>query len=217
MRRVDVGADDAVAEVGEAGARGEAHVAGSDDDDVSAHVYPIGPEAWLDSLRGLRHVKGSDMSSDDVGRQAHQAFAKECNNATYRLLDKAARSPEETETMIDMAHARDITGLRVAAPLRTRFEPTTCAVVCTRSPDDRSPHSTTHARRCRRPKQSASTTSICAYVHEAMARALACAGEVEAAGTELATAMAVPIADPEDKEVFDADVAMEPWYGVNQD
>ena len=50
-----------------------------------------------------------------------------------------------------------------------------------------------------------------------MARALACAGEVEAAGTELATAMAVPIADPEDKEVFDADVAMEPWYGVNQD
>ena len=97
-----------MAQVCEAGGRRDAHISGSHDDDVSAHVYPIGPEAWLDSLRGLRHVRGSDMSSDDVGRQAHQAFAKECNNATYRLLDKAASSPEETETMIDMAHAAAI-------------------------------------------------------------------------------------------------------------
>ena len=112
---------------------------------------------------------------------------------------------------------RDITGLRVAAPLRTRFEPTTCAVVCTRSQDDRSQHSTTHARRLSKAEAIGLDDFDLAYVHEAMARALACAGEVDAARAELAIATAVPIADPEDKEVFDADVAMEPWFGVNQD
>ena len=157
------------------------------------------------------------MSSDDVGRQAHQAFAKECNNATYRLLDKAARSPEETETMIDMAHAARY---HWAEGGGTPTNQVRADYLCSRvyAFAGRSEPALHHARQALSEAEAIGLDDFdLAYVHEAMARALACAGEVEAAGAELATAMAVPIADPEDKEVFDADVAMEPWYGVNQD
>ncbi len=55
-----------------------------------------------------------------------------------------------------------------------------------------------------------------AFVHEAMARALACAGDEEGARRELAVVASIPIVDPEDKEIVDADLAKEPWYGVRR-
>ena len=56
-----------------------------------------------------------------------------------------------------------------------------------------------------------------AYAHEARARALACLGRLDEAAVELKAAHAVPIADPEDKSILDADLAAEPWYGSPPD
>ncbi|MCU0261088.1 MAG: hypothetical protein MUE78_08730 [Ilumatobacteraceae bacterium] len=53
-----------------------------------------------------------------------------------------------------------------------------------------------------------------AYAHEARARALACAGRLEEAVVERADALAVPIADDEDRAIFLADLAAAPWFGV---
>ena len=53
-----------------------------------------------------------------------------------------------------------------------------------------------------------------AYAHEARARALACLGRRDEAAVELKAAHAVPIADAEDKAILDADLASEPWYGL---
>ena len=52
------------------------------------------------------------------------------------------------------------------------------------------------------------------YAHEAMARALALSGDLDEARKHLAAAQAVPIADPEDREIYEADLAAAPWYGL---
>ena len=53
-----------------------------------------------------------------------------------------------------------------------------------------------------------------AYAHEARARALACLGRLEEAEAELAAARAVPIADDEDRQIVDGDLAAGPWFGL---
>ena len=52
-----------------------------------------------------------------------------------------------------------------------------------------------------------------AYALEARARALACLGHHADAAAALAAARAVPIADPEDAAILDADIAAAPWFG----
>jgi uncharacterized protein YndB with AHSA1/START domain len=53
-----------------------------------------------------------------------------------------------------------------------------------------------------------------AYAHEARARALACVGQLEEARAERTAAAAVPIADDEDRKIFDSDLESEPWFGA---
>jgi hypothetical protein len=52
------------------------------------------------------------------------------------------------------------------------------------------------------------------YAHEARARSLALVGRDSEAEAELAAARSVEVADPEDREVFDADLASPPWFGL---
>ena len=52
-----------------------------------------------------------------------------------------------------------------------------------------------------------------AYAHEARARALACLGRLEEAEAELTAARAVPIADDDDRQIVDGDLAAGPWFG----
>ena len=53
-----------------------------------------------------------------------------------------------------------------------------------------------------------------AFAHEAMARALACAGRLDEAATHVAAARAVPIADDEDRAICAGDLVAGPWYGL---
>jgi hypothetical protein len=50
--------------------------------------------------------------------------------------------------------------------------------------------------------------------NEAIARSLACLGRDDDARRNLALAKATPIADAEDRVIFDGDVAAEPWFGL---
>lgn len=54
-----------------------------------------------------------------------------------------------------------------------------------------------------------------AYAHEALARALACLGREAEARVELVAAREVPIADPEDRELVQSDLAAGPWFGLD--
>lgn len=53
-----------------------------------------------------------------------------------------------------------------------------------------------------------------AYAHEARARALACLGHLDEAAVELAAARAVEVADAEDREIVESDLASDPWFGL---
>lgn len=53
-----------------------------------------------------------------------------------------------------------------------------------------------------------------AYAHEARARALALLGAVDEARAERDAAAAVPVADPDDLEIVESDLAAEPWFGI---
>jgi uncharacterized protein YndB with AHSA1/START domain len=53
-----------------------------------------------------------------------------------------------------------------------------------------------------------------AYAHEARARALACLGQLKEARAERTAAAEVPIADDEDRKIFDSDLESEPWFGA---
>ncbi|HET9558837.1 MAG TPA: hypothetical protein VFS70_17005, partial [Actinomycetota bacterium] len=57
-----------------------------------------------------------------------------------------------------------------------------------------------------------------AYAAEAMARALACAGDLDqsAAWHSRATAAGATVADDEDRQVFTDDLATGPWFGLNR-
>ena len=54
-----------------------------------------------------------------------------------------------------------------------------------------------------------------AYGHEARARALASLGRLDEAVDERDRAAAVPIAGDDDRSIFDADLAAEPWFGMS--
>ncbi len=51
------------------------------------------------------------------------------------------------------------------------------------------------------------------YSHECRARALACLGRLEDAAAEWDLARATPVADLEDREIYEADLVAAPWFG----
>jgi hypothetical protein len=61
-------------------------------------------------------------------------------------------------------------------------------------------------------------TSTTPYAAEAMARALACAGDLDQAATwhSRATAAGATVADDEDRQIFTDDLATGPWFGLNR-
>jgi hypothetical protein len=54
-----------------------------------------------------------------------------------------------------------------------------------------------------------------AYAHEGVARAAACAGDLDTARSHRDAAARVIIAEAEDREIFEGDLASEPWYGLS--
>lgn len=72
-----------------------------------------------------------------------------------------------------------------------------------------------HARRCLAVCEASRLADFdLAYAHEALARSFASLGDEAQARHHLAMARQVPIADPEDQKIVEADLAGEPWFGL---
>jgi hypothetical protein len=54
-----------------------------------------------------------------------------------------------------------------------------------------------------------------AYAHEGRARAFACLGRHDDAAAAIMLAKAVLVADNEDRELVESDLASEPWFGLS--
>jgi hypothetical protein len=106
----------------------------------------------------------------------HEKMAKDLFNMVWDLMDKADRTPEESEKMIHAAHASRFHWGEVGTPIH--FERGEWQISRVYSVLDRAEPALHHARRC---------LAICeendigdfdiAFAHEAMARAYAVAGK----------------------------------------
>ena len=154
-------------------------------------------------------------SEDEMERQQHVAFAKQANQETWELLEQADRSEVDDNTMIHAAHASafhwEMAGGTEPSARADWLLARVYAVLGQAEPALR------YARQCLATCERAGLVNFDrTYAYEAMARSNAVARDV-AAATEWrakAEAAASAIADPEDRELFLADLHADPWYDV---
>ena len=151
------------------------------------------------------------MSEEDI--EAHTAFAKAANNATYGLLDRDDRSPDEDAVMIHQAHAAAFHWSQAGGP--THMARAEYLVSRVYGFLGRAEAASYHAGRCMGWVAEAGLADFdMAYALEAKARSLAASGELERAAEVLSEALAVPIADDEDRGLVMSDIQAGPWFGV---
>lgn len=145
---------------------------------------------------------------------AHRWFAVECNNAAWTLLEADSRSVEESERLIDLAHAARHHWLQVGTVLnQARAENLLANAYAAVRRGEPALH---HARRALELLREAAGSAAdwdWAFAQDALARAHAAAGDVSAETFRAeARAAGDRIVDPEDKSAFDQWFVRElPW------
>lgn len=156
-------------------------------------------------------IDGDDAASDESrAAEWHRAQGIECNNTTWEMIE-AERTPENDEEMLRRAYASTYHWARAKGRTPAndvRGQWLLAKVQLLAGFPDRSLH---YADTC---------MSLCeqhdladfdlAYAHEARARALRALGRTSEAMDEWAAAKAVPIADDEDREILEKDLAEGP-------
>ena len=176
---------------------------------------------WVWILDGLKTLLETgevlpavaDTQADDIDDPAgewHRAQGIECNNSIWDLVGEPA-SPERDEELLRRAYASAYHWQRAARAmpvndLRARYMLSKVH------------HLTGQAERALHYADSCMAMCIeldiidfdLAYAHEARARALQALGRTDEAAIEWEAAKSTPVADPEDKEIVDLDLAEGP-------
>jgi uncharacterized protein YndB with AHSA1/START domain len=148
----------------------------------------------------------------------HRAFARQTNQLVWALLAMDHRSADDNDTMLDAAHTSAYHWAAVGGPVEaTRAQWLLSNVHAVLGRGRAASH---HARRA---------LDVCsahgigdfdlAYAYEAMGRAAAVSGDADDAAcwrTRAAEA-ATAIAEPEDRALFESDLALGPWQPVGAD
>jgi hypothetical protein len=152
----------------------------------------------------------------DLGK-GHRFFGVEANNAAWDVLENAERSPADLERAIHSGHAslHHWSAIGTAAHRARGL----CLLAFLYAEAGDAVSAQRWARRCLE-EMTASPEGMAdwdwAFGYEALARALAAAGDREEARAMKAKARELgdAIAEPEDKEVFDKLFPTRNWYGV---
>jgi uncharacterized protein YndB with AHSA1/START domain len=155
-----------------------------------------------------------DAFAGEAMRVHHRAFARSLNGLVWRLLAKPDRTADEDARMVDAAHASQFHWREAGGPPATRGEWLVSHVYAVLG---RPEPALVHGRRCLALVEEPGVADFDhAYAAEAMARALACAGDLTqaAAWHSRATAAGAAIAGDEDRKIFAEDLATGPWPGL---
>jgi hypothetical protein len=161
----------------------------------------------------------------------HRELGRSLNGLVWQLLARTDRTATDDARMVDAAHASQYHWREAGGPPATRGEWLISHVYAVLGRPEPALH---HARRCLELAEGESGVADFdqasrsgggvadfdhAYAAEAMARALACAGDQEQAATwhARATAAGAAIADDEDREIFTGDLTAGPWFGLSAD
>ena len=142
------------------------------------------------------------MTDDD-----HRAQGIECHNATWALLERTDRTSEDDEDMLRAVYASAYHWARAARrtpanEARARYMQSKVWRAL-----GHGALALDYADRCMTATVAAGLEDFdLAYAHEARARALQLLGRVAEGAAAFAAAVAVPIADPEDLAILEADL-----------
>jgi hypothetical protein len=166
----------------------------------------------MNSLTGdFGVMKHLDVLNDaDMTGEWHRAQGIECNNAAWEMIE-AERTPEHDEEMLCCAYASSYHWQRAhgRAPANDARAQWLLAKVQLLAGQPQL--SLRYADRCMALCREHGLVDFdLAYAYEVRARALKVLGRDEEATAEWAAALAVPIADPEDKAILDGDLAEGP-------
>lgn len=152
-----------------------------------------------------------DAAADATDRsaQAHRVQAVAANNSTWDLLGLDELSGEQEEDLVQRAYASAYHWARAAGrgpqnPPRAEY-----LIAKAQLKVGRPGLALHHAERCSTLTAAAGLADFdLAYAHEVRARALKAVGRTAEAEAEWAAALAVPVADPEDRQIVDQDLAV---------
>ncbi len=145
----------------------------------------------------------------------HRRQGVEANNGVWELVASADRSPDDDEEMLRRAYAAAYHWQRASGAAPQNEARASYMIAKALLLTGQAEASLRAADRC---------LDVCsrhglddfdlAYAHESRARALGALGRAEESQREWDSAVAVPVADPEDKEILDKDFADRPQVAV---
>jgi DNA-binding transcriptional MerR regulator len=153
----------------------------------------------------------------DLDPAAHRRMGKELFNHTWRLIERSDRTPAETDEMIHAAHASRWHWARAEGSTATNLSIGEWQCSRVYATLGRGEPAVWHARRCLAYTEAAAAANEAkdwniASAYEGMARALAVAGDLEAAEEWRARARtaAAAIEGLEDRQIIEGDIATLP-------
>lgn len=157
---------------------------------------------------------GAAETQPEPSAQLHREQGIDTNQETWALLGDDGRSAADDERMVHTAHASAYHwGIAGDAANHARGEWLCSHVYAVIGRAEPALH---HARLCLAITEEHGLVDFdLAYAHEAVARALALAGQPDEARRHLAAAKSVEVADAEDRAIVEADLAAPPWYGLS--
>jgi uncharacterized protein YndB with AHSA1/START domain len=165
-------------------------------------------KSLLETGRPLPSVENDEQPEDFTEPDWHRAQAVEANNSLWDLFDKPDRTADENEDMIRRAYAaayhwQRARGSTPGNAARAHYM-ISKALLLSGQPE----LALQSADRCLAVCSANALTDFdLAYAQEARARALRAIGDRAGAAAAWTAATSVPIADPEDRKILEADFA----------
>lgn len=158
---------------------------------------------------------GHGAPPEDLDGADHRRLGIEATNLVFSLLAEPSLSDGERADLVDAAHAarwhwRHASGRTPVNAVRADY-------LCSRAYAwvGNGSEAVRAAQQCLAGTEEQALADFdLAYAHEAMARALACNGDLARATQHLELATVVVIADDDDAEIVRSDLAAGPWYGL---
>jgi uncharacterized protein YndB with AHSA1/START domain len=193
-----------------------------------AHVK-LGWVAIIDSLKSLLETgeplpavvddDGDATGAEEIEGNWHRAQAITANNSVWELLDGRQHDADDADELLQRAYAAAYHWRRATGSTAVNMARASWLVSRAHAVLGHGDVALYHADRI--PGFLERAGSVAAdfdhgYAYEARARALACLGRMDEAHEAYRRALVTPVADPQDRSIYEGDLAAEPWFGLER-
>lgn len=193
-----------------------------------AHVK-LGWVGVIDSLKSLLETGEALPAVDDDDRDAtgaeeiegnwHRAQAVTANNSVWELLDGREHDADDADELLQRAYAAAYHWKRATGSSAVNMARASWLVSRAHAVLGHGEVALHHADRIADFLERAGSAAADfdhGYAYEARARSLACVGRLDEAGEAYRRAAAITVADAQDRSIYESDLAVEPWFGLER-